>query len=133
MVLSDPAFEQVVKPVHELLVANHVNVVFHGHDHLYAKQVLDGIVYQMIPQPSFAGDDRIRDLENYGYKQGTFQGNSGHVRVTVSPEKVRVEYVRSYLPKDATQTHPNGEVSCSYEITAPKPIPMYLPTSPSPR
>jgi hypothetical protein len=54
----------------------------------------------MIPQPSFAGDDRIRDLENYGYKQGVFRGNSGHVRVNVSPEKITVDYVKS-SPKTA--------------------------------
>jgi len=29
----------------------------------------------VVPQPSFAGNDRIRDLENYGYAQGTFLGN----------------------------------------------------------
>jgi hypothetical protein len=49
----------------------------------------------MVPQPSFAGNDRIRDLETYGYKQGTFLGNSGHVRVTVSPQKITVVYVKS--------------------------------------
>ena len=49
----------------------------------------------MVPPPSFAGNDRIRDLKNYGYKQGVFLGNAGHVRVTVSPEKVIVDYVKS--------------------------------------
>jgi hypothetical protein len=51
-------------PVHQLLVRNDVAAVFKGHDNFYARQDLDGIVYQMIPQPSFAGNDRIRDLEN---------------------------------------------------------------------
>ena len=64
-------------PVHQLLVRNHVAAVFKAHDNFYARQELDGIVYLMIPQPSFAGNDRIRDLETYGYKQGTFLGNSG--------------------------------------------------------
>ena len=49
----------------------------------------------MVPQPSFAGDDRIRDLQNYGYQRGVFLGNAGHVRVTVSPEKIAVDYVKS--------------------------------------
>ena len=70
----------------------------------------------MIPQPSFAGNDRIRDLETYGYKHGTFLGNSGHVRVTVSPQQVKVEYVRSCLPQDETDQHKNGEVADSYTI-----------------
>ena len=82
-------------PVHQLLVRNHVTAVFKAHDNFYARQELDGILYLMVPQPSFSGNDRIRDLQNYGYKQGVFLGNSGHVRVTVSPEKVTVDYVKS--------------------------------------
>ena len=81
--------------MHQLLARNRVAAVFRAHDNFYARQELDGIVYLMVPQPSFAGDDRIRDLQNYGYKQGVFRGNSGHVRVTVSPEKVITEYVKS--------------------------------------
>ena len=82
-------------PIHPLLVRNHVAAVFKAHDNFYARQELDGILYLMVPQPSFAGNDRIRDLENYGYKQGTFLGNSGHVRVSVSPGKATVDYVKS--------------------------------------
>ena len=84
-------------PIHQLLLRNHATAVFKAHDNFYARQELDGILYLMVPQPSFAGNDRIRDLENYGYKQGTFLGNSGHVRVTVSSNKVVVEYVKSPL------------------------------------
>ena len=82
-------------PIHQLLLSNHVTAVFKAHDNFYARQDLDGILYLMVPQPSFAGNDRIRDLENYGYKQGVFLGNSGHMRVMVSPEKVIVDYVKS--------------------------------------
>ena len=106
-------------PVHQLLVHNHVAVVFKAHDNFFARQELDGIVYQMIPQPSFAGNDRIRDLENYGYRHGTFLGNSGHVRVIVAPDKATVEYIRSRLPSDETEQHKNGEVACQYSISAP--------------
>ena len=96
-------------PVHQLLVRNHVTAVFKAHDNFYARQELDGIVYQMVPQPSFAGNDRIRDLENYGYKQGAFLGNSGHVRVTVSPDKLVVNYVKS---------SPGAPVADNYVIPA---------------
>ena len=96
-------------PVHQLLARNHVAVVFKAHDNFYARQQLDGIVYQMIPQPSFAGNDRIRDLATYGYMQGKFLGNSGHVRVTVSPEKVTVDYLKS---------SPGSPAADSYVITA---------------
>ena len=92
-------------PVHQLLVRNHVAAVFKAHNNFFARQELDGVVYQMVPQPSFAGNDRIRDLENYGYRQGTFIGNSGHVRVAVAPDKVTVDYIHSWLPKDETKQH----------------------------
>jgi len=82
-------------PIHTLLARHHVTAVFKAHDNFYARQECDGMLYLMVPQPSFAGDDRIRDLENYGYRQGTFLGNSGHVRVTVSSEQVVVDYIRS--------------------------------------
>jgi hypothetical protein len=82
-------------PIHQVLVRNHVTAVFKAHDNFYAHQELDRIVYLMVPQPSFAGDDRIRDLQAYGYRQGTFIGNSGHVRVSVSPEKVIVAYIKA--------------------------------------
>ena len=87
-------------PIHQLLLRNHVTAVFKAHDNFFARQELDGILYLMVPQPSFAGNDRIRDLENYGYKQGVFLGNAGHVQVTVSSDKVVVDYVKS-SPKSA--------------------------------
>jgi hypothetical protein len=83
-------------PIHEILVRNHVTIVFHGHDHLYAKQDLDGIVYQEVPQPGNEGGSRVpRFAEEYGYKAGTILGGSGHMRVTVKPMQVKAEYVRS--------------------------------------
>lgn len=83
------------EPVHALLMRTHVTAVFRAHDNFYARQELDGIPYIMVPQPSFAGTDRIRDLETYGYKTGKFLGNSGHVRVTVSADSVVIAYVSS--------------------------------------
>jgi predicted phosphodiesterase len=93
-------------PIHQLLVKNHVNIVFHGHDHLYAKEDLNGIVHQEVPQP---GDPRggTRTAEEYGYKSGTIIGSSGHLRVLVSSGKTKVEYVRT-----------DGSVADSYSIQA---------------
>jgi hypothetical protein len=82
-------------PIHQLLLRSRVTAVFKAHDNFYARQELDGILYLMVPQPSFAGNDRIRDLQNYGYKQGVFLGNTGYVKVTVSPDKVVVAYVKT--------------------------------------
>jgi len=111
-------------PIHQLLLRHHVTAVFKAHDNFYARQQLDGILYLMVPQPSFAGNDRIRDLEAYGYKQGTFLGNSGHLRVTVSPDQVTTEYIRSCLPKDETDRRKNAEVAdrCSIKVKTDDPV-----------
>ncbi|MEY4386450.1 MAG: hypothetical protein RLY20_1733 [Verrucomicrobiota bacterium] len=79
-------------PIHQLLVTNHVNAVFHGHDHLYVKQELDGIVYQEVPQP---GDPRgsTRSAAEYGYKSGVILGSSGYLLVTVDASVAVVEYL----------------------------------------
>ncbi len=102
-------------PIHQLMARNGVTIFFQGHDHVFVRQTLDGVIYQTLPDPANA----FYSLENKdAYRSGDILPNSGRVRVTVGPEKVRVEYVRSYLPKDATQEHPDGEVAFSYEIPA---------------
>jgi len=74
---------------------NRVAIVFHGHDHLYARQELDGIIYQEVPQPGNEGGVRVpRHAAEYGYQSGTILGGSGHLRVTVSARGSRIEYVR---------------------------------------
>ena len=44
---------------HQLFVDYGVNIFIHGHDHLFVKQELDGVIYQLAPQPSlfnYTGD-----------------------------------------------------------------------------
>jgi predicted phosphodiesterase len=109
------------EPIHELLKKNHVSIVFHGHDHLYANQKLDGITYQEVPQPGCPGDGRLtRSAAEYGYVSGTILGSSGHIRVAVSPEKVRADFVRSILPKDETGQVKNGSIADHYELSEPR-------------
>jgi phosphodiesterase/alkaline phosphatase D-like protein len=103
------------KPIHQLLVDNHVSIVFHGHDHFFAKQDLDGVVYQECPQPG-AMNDRTH-AEEYGYVSGVFIGSPGHLRVTVSVDAATVDYIRTYLP-DGVSGNKNGEVAYSYNIEA---------------
>ncbi len=106
------------KPIHQLLVEHHVSAVFHGHDHVFVKQDLDGIVYQELPQPSMANDNNTRIAADYGYTHGDVLGSSGHLRVTVTPEQVTVAYVRAYLPKDTTPDRQNGQVDYQYTLSA---------------
>jgi hypothetical protein len=103
-------------PIHQLLVKHKVSAVVHGHDHFYAKQELDNVQYVMVPQPGQAGFDRLRNVEEYGYIRGTFLPPSGHIRVTVSPEKTTVEYVRSYLPQVETANRKNGDIGHTFSI-----------------
>lgn len=106
-------------PIHQLMVDNHVTAWFHGHDHLYAMEQLDGIVYQEVPQPSLSRYDTPDPAAGYGYV-GTMGVNmfasSGHVRVTVSPTEVKTEYVRAVAAADETATRKNAAILHSYVI-----------------
>jgi hypothetical protein len=104
------------KPIQQLLVDNKVTAFFHGHDHVYAYQQLNGVVYQDCPQPG-AINDKNSGAE-YGYKDGVILSSSGHIRVTVSDSSVKVDYVKTYMPGEASAGHQNGEVAYSYTIKA---------------
>jgi hypothetical protein len=98
-------------PIHQLLVQHHVTAVFHGHDHFYAKQDLDGIVYQEVPQPSAVNSFSGASLASeYHYASGTLLDSSGHLRVSVTPTAVTSEYVRAWLPKNETTLRKNAQV-----------------------
>ena len=102
-------------PIHSLLVANRVSAVFHGHDHFYGYQQLDGIVYQECPQPGTANFSTASAGDGK-YVQGTILPNSGHLRVTVAPENTKVEYVRAALPTQETATLKNRTIAHTYTV-----------------
>ncbi|MCX6305827.1 MAG: T9SS type A sorting domain-containing protein [Bacteroidetes bacterium] len=104
------------KPIHQLFVDNGVNIFFQGHDHLFAHEVQDGVVYQEVPMPSDS-TYKIGMLANAdAYVSDTLDG-SGHVKVTVSESCVKVDYIRAYLPADTISgIHHNREVAFSYTI-----------------
>lgn len=105
-------------PIHALLVKHKVAVVFHGHDHLYAKQDLDGIVYQTVPQPSARNSNNGAALaKDYHYDSGTILSSSGHLRITVSPTEMTSKYIRAWLPKDETSTRKNGQIDHEWSVT----------------
>lgn len=100
-------------PIHQLMAKYSVTIFFQGHDHLYARQERDGIVYQEVPNPA---DQGYVAYNQERYQSGVKLPNSGHLRVSVSPEQVKVDYVRCYLPRDETNQRKNGEVAHSYTI-----------------
>lgn len=103
-------------PIHDLLVGAGVSAVFHGHDHVFVKQDLDGIVYQEVPQPDIAGQANASMAAEYSYEQGTILASSGHLRVTVGRDVATVDYVRAVLPEDETRGIANRDVVFSYTI-----------------
>ena len=106
------------KPVHDLLVETGVSVVFHGHDHFFAHQRLDGIVYQLVPQPAPRRFDRDLAAE-YGYREGDFLPGAGHLRVRVAPSGVTIEYVRAATPDMERRGLRNGAVAFTYRVYSP--------------
>ena len=104
------------KPIHQLFKDNGVNIFFQGHDHLFAHETMDGITYQEVPMPSDS-TYMIGKLANANaYVSDTLEG-TGHIRVTVNPSCIKVDFVRAYLPKDTLSgVHKNGEVAFSYTI-----------------
>ena len=101
------------KPLHDLFKETGVTIVFHGHDHFFAQQERDGIIYQLVPQPDHR-NYKDHHSEEYGYKSGNFLPSSGHIKVHVSPEGVDVEYIRSATPDMSEQGIRNGEIVFRY-------------------
>lgn len=117
------------KPVHQLMVETGVTVYFQGHDHLYAKSVLDGIAYVTAPMPGagppfaadyFPGNETIGNFD--AYDQSLTLPNSGHLRVNVAPTGVTVDYVLSRLPN----VDPGGNRNVAYRFTAANSAPQPL-------
>ena len=120
-----PASEGWTLPIHQLMDQHNVTIFFHGHDHFYAKQELDGIVYQLVPMPAavdnYAG---FRDEQTGTYasqypptSRMLFYGgaikytDSGHLRVTVSPTAgVTVDYVDMN----------DGSITATYTVPSPE-------------
>jgi hypothetical protein len=100
-------------PIHQLMAANKVSIFFQGHDHIWVRQVLDGVVYQTLPEPA----DPFYTLYNAdAFLTGDKFPNSGYTRVTVSPASVRVDYVRTWLSADERPGQINGSVAFSYSL-----------------
>lgn len=103
-------------PIHDLLAKHGGAIVFHGHDHFYVHAERDGVTYQLVPQPGHERFDNTRNADEYGYKSGVIAGASGILRVSVSPEKAVVDYVRAYPATAESATRKTGSVTHTYEI-----------------
>jgi hypothetical protein len=79
-------------PIHQMMVANGVNAFFYGHDHLYACQMRDGVIYQAVPSPGLSGSGLQSYYQNDPYTLKLLP-SPGHLRITVAPSQATVDYV----------------------------------------
>lgn len=93
--------------IHDIFIANGVSAFFHGHDHQYAYEVRDGIVYQSLPAAGFDGGFNYYS-ESDPYTEEVLD-SPGHLKVSVSSTQATVEYVSS-------DSSSNGTVRHSYTI-----------------
>jgi hypothetical protein len=106
------------KAIHQLMLDQHVTALFHGHDHLYVQQAVDGIAYQEVQQPSAVNYQSGPQLATaYHYASGVIASSSGHLRVRVGGGATKVEYVRAYLPSAETASAHNRDVVQSYTLS----------------
>jgi len=142
------------KPIHQLLVdtksPNGFTIFFQGHDHAFSREEVDGVIYQEVPNPadnsywayncsayapasigSFPSEFRPA-YGNYDASYSVAKPNSGFVYVTVSPQQVKLQYIRTYRSidilldankalYDSLAGHANGEVAFTYTLTAGQP------------
>jgi hypothetical protein len=102
-------------PIQQLFVQYGVNILFQGHDHLFAHEILDSVTYQEVPM--MADSTYIKGMVNSNAYTADTLENTGYLRVTVSSSCVKVEYVKNYLPKDTLSgLNHNKEVAFSYTI-----------------
>jgi len=95
-------------PIQQILVDNSVTAVFHGHDHQYAYEIRDGVVYQSLPAAGFSGNGFNIYSQSNSLSIRVLP-SPGHLRVKVSPDSVIVDYVNTT----------NGNVAYSYTIQPP--------------
>ena len=103
------------KPIHKLFVDNKVNIFFQGHDHVFAHEQLDGITYQACPMAADSTYEIGKLANADAYVSDTLAG-TGHLRVKVSPEGVKVDYVLAYLPADTLGQNKNRSIGFSYNV-----------------
>jgi 3',5'-cyclic AMP phosphodiesterase CpdA len=104
-------------PIHALFVKHKVNVFFQGHDHVFAREEKDGVIYQTVPEPADASETLYFEEDFHG----DVQSNSGRIRVDVTPAYAQISYVRSVLEDKSGSEYRHNEVSFTYKVS-PKEI-----------
>jgi len=104
------------EPIHQVLIDNDVSAVFHGHDHQYAYEMRDNIVYQELPSGGFSGSGFNLYTTGVGYTIKALP-SPGHLRVTVAPSQATVDYVQTSGVAYSYNIDPNEPVNdCQSDI-----------------
>lgn len=76
------------KPIQQIMKDTGVTIFFQGHDHLFARETVDGVVYQTIPKPA----EKIADHQNNftSFPNGDVLLNSGFLNVSVMETMLRL-------------------------------------------
>lgn len=118
------------RSIHQLFVDTKVTIFFGAHDHVFAREEVDGVVYQAVPNPAddtytafnadaYAPASIALPGASYDPGRAVVLPNAGFLDVAVAPEGVTVSYVRAVLPGDeAAAGAANGEVSHAYTVVA---------------
>ena len=101
-------------PIHQLMVTNHVTMFVQGHDHIFVREQLDGVTYLTLPIPA---DNKYALYNADAFPNAIYKtNNTGYVRLTVAPEQVKVDYVRTLMPADEGVGKTNGMVDYSFTL-----------------
>ena len=74
--------------IHEMMQDLGVQIFFHGHDHVFVDEVVDGVHYTM---PGSCGAPWKFGRDITGYRR--HWADSGHGRLTVRPDRATTEFV----------------------------------------
>jgi hypothetical protein len=94
------------KPIQQVMRDTGVTIFFQGHNHLFAREMVEGVVYQTVPKPA----EKIpAKLTIFGaYPQADLLLNSGFLKVDVTQDNVQVSYFRNYFVSSEPQEGNTG-------------------------
>jgi len=122
-----PASKGWREPIIKILESNQVSIVFQGHDHLFTHQELEygekTMHFVTLPFPGFPDPLRFKGsiYDNSGeYPTGIIKMPAGHINVEVSPNELKVNYVKSVLSSDRT-SETNGMIDYSFTVSSEQP------------
>ena len=105
------------EPIHQLFVENGVSAYFHGHDHQFAYETREGVVYQEVPSAGGMGSGFSGIYTQGNVTTGVaapyntikvIASGTGHLKIAVTSAKATVSYISS-----------GGSNAYSYDILPP--------------